>query len=180
MDGYATNQDLARNCVIKTRVANAEHIFNMNKEEWKLEYEPVFTVTDYWDGPRKGIANYQGEPHFYECIFDVAADDYSESFLLTPLDPEFFQLAMEDWEIWQRWESAFHQGKADKDTHPALAPESSRHLELKQILDKALVTDPQRAFTRIGKLIVVGEPNLPPGVSRPLQVKWTESQKVPD
>jgi hypothetical protein len=145
----------------------------------KPGYELVFTVTDYYDGPRKGIANYQGKPHLYDCIFDAAADDYSESFLLTPLDSELFRLAMEDWEIWQRWESAFHQGKADKDTHPALPSESSRHVELKQILDKVLVTDPRKAFTRIGQFIVLGKPNLPPGVIRPLQVEWSESQQVP-
>jgi len=27
----------------------------MNIEELKPEYESVFTVTDYWDGPRKGV-----------------------------------------------------------------------------------------------------------------------------
>ena len=30
-------------------------------------YKEVFTVTDYYDGPRKGIANFKGLPHFYEC-----------------------------------------------------------------------------------------------------------------
>jgi len=42
---------------MKTYVANAKHILNMNIEE--LKPEPVFKVTDYWDGPRKGIANYK-------------------------------------------------------------------------------------------------------------------------
>jgi hypothetical protein len=36
---------------------------NMNPEELKPEYEHVFTVTDYYDGPRKGIANFLGKPH---------------------------------------------------------------------------------------------------------------------
>ena len=77
----------------------------------------VFTVTDYYDGPRKGIANYQGKPHLYECIFDETADVYSESFLLTPLDLETFQLAMEGWEIWLHWEDAYYSGRADISTH---------------------------------------------------------------
>jgi hypothetical protein len=75
----------------------------MNSEELKPGYEYVFTVTEYFDGPRKGIANYQGNPHFYECIFDEVKDDYSGVFQLTPLDSETLKLAMEDWEIWRRW-----------------------------------------------------------------------------
>jgi hypothetical protein len=146
----------------------------MDALKLKPGYELVFTVTDYYDGPRKGIANYQGQPHLYDCIFDETADNYSESFLLTPLDSNSFQLAMEDWEIWRRWEDAFHLGKADKSTHPALPHEARRHAELKQILDKSLVTDPKKAVTRMGQFDVLGESKLPRGVVRPLQVKWTE------
>lgn len=76
-------------------------------------YETVFTVTDYYDGPRKGLANYQGKPHFYECVFDENRDEYSDQYRLTPVDEETFRLAMEDWEIWLKWETAFHAGKAD-------------------------------------------------------------------
>jgi hypothetical protein len=146
----------------------------MDNVKLKLGYELVFTVTDYYDGPRKGIANYQGRPHLYECIFDKTADDYSESFLLTALDLKSFQLAMEDWEIWRRWEDAFHSGKANKSSHPALPHEAKRHAELKQILDKSLVTDPQKAVTRIGQFDALRKSNLPRGIVRPLQVKWTE------
>ncbi len=96
-------------------------------------------------------------------LFDETADSYSESFLLTPLDSESFQLAMEDWEIWRRWEDAFHSGKADISTHPALPHEARRHAELKQTLDKSLVTDPQKAVTRIGQFDVLGKSS---GLSR--------------
>jgi hypothetical protein len=49
---------------------------------------------------------------------------------------------MEDWDIWQRWESAFHSGKTDHSTHPALPNEAERHSELKRILDGYLATEP--------------------------------------
>ena len=146
----------------------------MNGDELKPGYECVFTVTEYYDGPCKGIANYQGNPHFYECFFDEAKEEYSEVFRLTPLDSETLQLAMEDWEIWRRWEFAFHDGKTDIDTHPALPHEANRHAELKSILDKVLVTDLMKAISRIGKFEVLGAPNLPKGVFRPLQVKWIQ------
>ena len=47
---------------------------------------------DYYDRPRKGIANYRGQPHLYECIFDEEKDDYSELFQLTPLPNDIFRL----------------------------------------------------------------------------------------
>jgi len=149
---------------------------NLKPEELKPGYERVFTVTDYYDGPRKGIANHQGEPHFYECIFDEAKDDYLQLFRLTPVDAQTFQLALEDWSIWQRWEVAFHAGKADTSTHPALRQDANRHAELKQILDKSLATDAEKAFTKSGRFEVVGDPSAADGVMRPFQVKWDNPQ----
>jgi hypothetical protein len=59
--------------------------------------EIAFTITDYYDGPLNGIANFLGKPHFYERIFDAAQDDYSDMYRLTPVDEPTFRLAMEDW-----------------------------------------------------------------------------------
>lgn len=147
----------------------------MKNETLKPGYESVFTVTEYYDGPRKGIANYQGRPHFYDCVFDEASDgDYSDLFQLTPVDKEIFELAMEDWGIWRRWEIAFHAGKADIATHPALPHETKRHTELKILLDKSLVTDNSKAFAVIGQFEVLGGSNLPKGVLKDLQVKWID------
>jgi hypothetical protein len=73
-------------------------------------YERVFTVLEYYDGPRKGVAGYRGVPHFFDCIF-IHGDGYSEQFLLTPLDETTFLLAMESSEIFRRWELAFREGK---------------------------------------------------------------------
>lgn len=139
-------------------------------------YETVFTVTDYYDGPRGGVANYLGKPHLYECEFDGAQDDYSDRYLLTPISEETFRLALEDWEIWKRWESAYHAGKADISSHPALPDDRARHEELRLILDKELVTDTHKAIVRIGKFEAVRGQDLPRGVIRPLRVKWSESE----
>src|SRR2546421_2606235 len=135
-------------------------------------YETVFTVTDYYDGPRRGLANCQGKPHFYECVFDEGKDEYSDQYRLTPIDEKTFKLAMEDWEIWRRWEIAFHVGKADISSHPALPEDRSRHEELRSILDPILVTDPRRAITRIAKFDALKPPDLPKSVSRIVRVKW--------
>lgn len=76
----------------------------MSSTDLEPGYERVYTVVDYYDGPRKGVADYQGKPHLYECI------NYSDAFLLAPLDTEAFWFAMEDWAIYQRWELAYQKG----------------------------------------------------------------------
>jgi hypothetical protein len=137
-------------------------------------YETVFTVTDYLDRPRKGIANYQGKPHFYECVSNGLKDHGAELFQLTPVDPETFEMAMEDWEIWRRWLVAFYEKKADISTRPALPGDVGRHVELKLILDEVLVSDPQRSTMRVGRFEVLEEPSIPERVIRQLQVKWIQ------
>jgi hypothetical protein len=146
----------------------------MNGGNFNVEYETVFTVTDYCDCPRKGIANYQGKPHLYECVSDKAKDYDSILFRLTPLDSEIFQLAMEDWEIWRRWLVAFYERKVDISTRPALPDEVSRHTKLKRILDEVLVSDPRKAIMRVGRFEILREPSIPERVIRQLQVKWIQ------
>jgi hypothetical protein len=77
----------------------------------KPGYDKVYTVNDYWDGPRAGIADFNGQPHYYECQFNEAKDDWSDIFLLKPIDSETLQLAMEDWDSWERWDTAYKEGK---------------------------------------------------------------------
>lgn len=136
-------------------------------------YEIVFTVTDYYDGPVRGIANYQGRPHFFESTFDESKEEYSDLYQLTPLEERTFLMAMEDWEIWRRRESALHAGKADVSSHPALPEDRARHEELAKTLDQELVTNPRRTRQQLGKFEVLGRPDLHKGVVRPLQVKWS-------
>jgi hypothetical protein len=71
------------------------------------DFETVYTVTDWYDGPREGIADFNGMPHLYQWQFDNAKDDWADTLLLTPVDEETFRLALEDWAIWVRWEQAF-------------------------------------------------------------------------
>jgi len=146
----------------------------MSLAELKPGYEEVFTVTDYYDGPRQGVANFKGEPHFYDCIFDEARDHCSNLYQLTPVSPHVFDLAMEDWAIWERWESAFHAGRTTRETHPALPQDRARHEKIRVVLDSVLKTDQEACTVQIGLFEAQGGPTLPKGAMRPLKVKWTE------
>ncbi|MBW4623787.1 MAG: hypothetical protein KME17_31050 [Cyanosarcina radialis HA8281-LM2] len=93
-------------------------------------FEIVHTMTDYYDGPRRGIADYQGQPHIYESTFKDLNDGFTDIFRLSPIPKDVFALALEDCEIWLRWETACQNGATSLDTHPALPAERDRHSEM--------------------------------------------------
>jgi hypothetical protein len=63
-------------------------------------YERVYTVTDYYDGPRSGVASLGGRPHVYRSLWQDQADDWDDDrFELSPIAPEVLALALEDWAI---------------------------------------------------------------------------------
>jgi hypothetical protein len=107
----------------------------------KSRYDIVHTITDWYDGARAGVADLNGKPHYYECPWDEANGDWSEVCHLSPIDDDTFRLAMEDWQIWRRWRTAFDEGRATIETHPALPEDRARHDELSRILTEKLVVD---------------------------------------
>lgn len=112
-----------------------------------MGFERVYTMTDYYDGPRGGIADFEGRPHVYESEWDVAADDYANTFRLSPSELDVVALALEDRAICERWWMAFYSGRATEDTRPALPPDRARHVELERILGERVRIDP-RNFVR--------------------------------
>src|SRR5436853_6070351 len=93
-------------------------------------YEPVYTVTEYYDGPRRGIADYQGMPHVYESRWSDIDTDGPDTFLVMPVSQDALKLALEDWAIFQRWEAAFRENQTGAETCPALPTDAARHAEL--------------------------------------------------
>jgi hypothetical protein len=141
------------------------------------EFETVHTVSDFYDGPRGGIASYKGRPHIYKSMFEDASAG-SDVFLLEPIDEETFALAMEDWAIWRRWERAFQKGETTEDTHPALSADRPRHDELEALLEPKLRIDPAKAFRVKGRFEVCGPGE--PGLTSTAQlvVCWTPLQNT--
>jgi hypothetical protein len=107
-------------------------------------WENVHTVSDYWDAPLTGVADYRGQPHHYERIFDETSDEWSNTFILIPLDNETFQLLLEDWEIWSRWSRAQRSGKVRLDSHPALPEDRGRFEEITEIITRKLAGHPEQ------------------------------------
>ena len=91
--------------------------------------EKLYTVTEYYDGPRRGIADFNGTLHLFASEFENETQEFG-LYRLSPVTEEVLPLAFEDWVTWRRWDTAFHQGFITIETHPALPEDTSRHLEL--------------------------------------------------
>lgn len=139
------------------------------------DYEIVYTMTDYYDGPREGIADFRGSPHVYRSTFrDFEEGDQRDEdvFLLMPIDEETFRLAREAWAIWLRWADAYHGGETWMDTHPALPEDVERQKELISLLPARLAIEPERAIRAQARFRPREEPNWSGIGSSPLEVSW--------
>jgi hypothetical protein len=137
------------------------------------DYERVHTMTDYYDGPRRGIADFNGRPHLYESEWDDLKDEYASTFRVSPVEPRLFELAIESWAIWRRWETAFHEGKTTQATHPALPEDRPRHEELQRLLAAELKIDDRQAMRAGGDFKRLSDPAWNGLGFPPIQVKWT-------
>jgi hypothetical protein len=111
----------------------------------QMAWDRVYTLNDYYDGPRLGIADVYGVPHIYEAEFDYSSEEYGDTFFVSPADGDLFALVIEDWDIWLRWDAAFKRGEVSIDTHPALPNDRERHEALKIAIGGRLKADRSRA-----------------------------------
>jgi hypothetical protein len=139
------------------------------------EFELVHTMTDFWDKPRAGIANFRGAPHVYQSDYaDTEGDDTKHDvYLLMPIDEETFALAMENWAIWRRYETAVHLGKTTSASHPALPEDRQRHEQIKPILNQRLSVDSARAVRADAEFRSRPDPTWSGKGWPPLEVRWT-------
>jgi hypothetical protein len=100
-------------------------------------------------------------------------DDVDVSaFMLTPVPSDVLLLALEDWAIWRRWETAFHEGRATQETHPALPEDRLRHDEIKPILASRLVTNVHARIRAHAVFRPTEDPSWNGKGWRPLEVRW--------
>jgi hypothetical protein len=112
--------------------------------------DDILTISNYYDGPIEGITTLSGKPHFYECIFDELDDEYSDQFLLTPMSDAIYKIAMESWEMWIRYNTAFKDGAIDKRHHPVLPHERKKYDEIQNVLGEYIVNNKNLSTLKVG------------------------------
>ncbi|MFT3775719.1 MAG: hypothetical protein QM820_61010 [Minicystis sp.] len=136
-----------------------------------MTFERVHTMTDFYDGPRGGIADFGGHPHLYESEWDDVANNFATTFRLSPVPPDVLALALEDWAIWERWLTAFQRGCTTQDTHPALPEDRARHDALEGLLRERLRIDPEN-FVRASAEFRTA-PDWDGEDPAPVEVRWS-------
>jgi hypothetical protein len=137
-----------------------------------MTYERVHTVWNYHDGPREGLADYGGKPHWYRCEWNEATDDWAETFELTPVDAQTFRWAMEQWEIWRTWERAFHSGQASKESHPGFRNKNQRFDALGKLIDLRMLSMNPLAIHPKAHFRPLPGQKLPGSMLQELEVQW--------
>ncbi len=135
-------------------------------------FETVHTVEDYYDGPRAGIANHAGQPHYYRSIYldlpDWNPDE--DRFELSPVSPEVVAAALEAAEIFNRWNNSKPRTTGlviPDDEFGALPADRARRQELAQFLERSYAV-----ATKAGSVLVRGHFQLYPASPSGLQVRW--------
>jgi len=130
-------------------------------------------VWDYYDGPRTGIADLDGQPHYFECVFDAVLGNYTKKFKVYQDDLVLFSRAKEQWAIFREWEMKHSLGEASIDTHPGSIGVNERYDELEVLIKNGISNLKQVGIKNAVFNAAREQPKLPPGCLRDLEVQWT-------
>ena len=75
----------------------------------ELLFERVYTIDEWDEGPRSGVANFAGVPHYFRSV-----GESRERFELTPLPRELFELILEADALFHRWHPGPHTRSAGR------------------------------------------------------------------
>ncbi|MCL4854275.1 MAG: hypothetical protein KJZ78_23180 [Bryobacteraceae bacterium] len=118
-------------------------------------WEVVYTMDDWYDGPRGGVADFGGSPHYYRSVYlDYPQWNPDEDrFELTPLPRDAFEAAVELQVIWERWHEAHQVGTAleDPDGERVLPADRAQCVELERVLAAGREANASRAFLLHGE-----------------------------
>ncbi len=70
-----------------------------------LFFERVYTIDEWQGGPRSGVANFAGAPHFFRSVHPENAvwSPEEERFELIPLSSDLLELILEAHALFRRW-----------------------------------------------------------------------------
>lgn len=92
--------------------------------------ERVYVESDWYDGPRAGVADVDGAPHRFKALFDETDDDYLGTFLVWPINHEDLALEIEQWRIFVEWNTRYEADLATVASHPGHGGVSRRYDEI--------------------------------------------------
>jgi hypothetical protein len=102
-------------------------------------WSTVYSIYDWYDGPRSGVTEYRGTLYWYKSVYMDAAEwnPDEDRFELTPINPEILGWELERTAIFDRWDAARKQGHivwkvGDNDSFVAFPDGMVRYRELNE------------------------------------------------
>ncbi len=105
-------------------------------------FERVYVESEWYDGPRSGIADIHGVPHRFKSNFDEHDDEWLGTFVVFPIEPDLLALEQEQWRIFVAWNKRHEADCQDTSTHPGHGGIDQRWDELEVLLAESRNTYP--------------------------------------
>jgi hypothetical protein len=108
----------------------------------ELFFERVYTIDEWHAGPRAGVANFAGAPHFYRSVSpdSEAWSPNEDRFELIPLSDELFEMMLEANALFLRWHRGPRTSGQGAPPRPGDAAERARYDSLERQIADALAT----------------------------------------
>lgn len=121
------------------------------------EPERVFVENSWHDGPRAGIADVHGVPHRFRCIFDEECDDWTDGYVVAPIDSTTLALEIEQYLIFADWRDQYDRGLVRLESHPCRGGIDNRWDELERELSSRREIDESTALRALAEFQIPGE-----------------------
>lgn len=133
---------------------------------------------DWYDGPRSGVADYNGQPHFFESQWaDIGTAD-EDWFKLSPITKEVFEQEIELWGLWKKWKAAYDAGLTEQEYHPFLPADRLRGEELEELQKTQLKLDEESYLIAQADFVSIKQV-LPHAADAEMMVEWTILSEPP-
>ncbi|MFF3918418.1 hypothetical protein ACFYZB_34020 [Streptomyces sp. NPDC001852] len=96
-------------------------------------FERVYVELEWYDGPRLGLADVDGKPHYFQNDDYDHADEANE-YRVWPADEAAVELEREQWAIFARWNQRYEAGTVTSESHPGHGGIDARYDELTLLL----------------------------------------------
>jgi hypothetical protein len=96
-------------------------------------FERVYAELDWYDGPRAGLADVDGKPHYFQG-YDYDHADEADEYRVWPANESAVKLEREQWAIFARWNERHEAGTVGAESHPGLGGIDARYDELALLL----------------------------------------------
>ncbi|GAB3142848.1 hypothetical protein GCM10027290_18170 [Micromonospora sonneratiae] len=100
------------------------------------EFEPVYVELDWYDGPRGGLGDINGVPHYFRAVNAYARPDApDDEHFVWPAGQKALAWEREQWAIFVEWNGRYEAGTATLDSHPERHGVNARYDELARLLE---------------------------------------------